>query len=75
MERTLGQMVKTKLYRKNLTQKHTHTHSQKEKKGKKKNILLLPKSTSSIWDDFLSIQVFHSCRIHQVDCGALIRCF
>ena len=33
MERTLGQMVKAKLYRQNLTQKHTHTHSQKEEKG------------------------------------------
>ena len=35
-DRTLGQMVKAKLYRQNHTQKHTHTHSQKEKKGKKK---------------------------------------
>ena len=33
-ERTLGQMVKAKLYRQNHTQKYTHTHSQKEKKGK-----------------------------------------
>ena len=35
MDRTLGQMVKVKLYRQNHTQKHTHTHSQKEKKGRK----------------------------------------
>ena len=35
MERTLGQMVKAKLYRQNLTQKHTHIHSQKDEKGKK----------------------------------------
>ena len=34
-DRTLGQMVKAKLYRQNHTQKHTHTHSEKEKKGKK----------------------------------------
>ena len=34
MDRTLGQMVRAKLYRQNHTQKHTHTHSQKEKKGK-----------------------------------------
>ena len=54
-------MVKGKLYRQNLTEKHTHTHSQKEEKGEKKYILL-PKSTSSIWDDSLSIQVFHRCR-------------
>ena len=31
-DRTLGQMVKAKLYRENCTKKHTHTHSQKEKK-------------------------------------------
>ena len=33
--RTLGQIVKTKLYRQNHTKKRTHTHSQKEKKEKK----------------------------------------
>ena len=33
-EKTLGQMVKAKLYRQNHTKKHTHTHSQKEKKKK-----------------------------------------
>ena len=31
--------------------------------------------TSSIWDDLLSIQVFHRCRVHQIDCGALFHCF
>ena len=30
--RTLGQMVKAKLYRQNHTKKHTHIHSQKNKK-------------------------------------------
>ena len=34
-DRTLGQMVKAKLYRQNHTKKHTHTHSQKEKKERK----------------------------------------
>ena len=45
-DRTLGQMVKAKLYRQNHTQKHTHT----PKKRKRKNIYisLLPKSTASI---------------------------
>ena len=38
-DRTLGQMVKAKLYRQNHTKKHTHTHSQKEKKEKKIHIL------------------------------------
>ena len=33
-DRTLGQMVKAKLYRQNHTNKHTHTHSQEEKKEK-----------------------------------------
>ena len=33
-DRTLGQMVKAKLYRQNHTQKHIHTHSQKRKRGK-----------------------------------------
>ena len=59
-------MVKAKLYRQNHTQKHSHIHSEKEKKGKKKKIYiyisLLPKSTSLIWDDSFSIQVFHRCR-------------
>ena len=26
------------------------------------------------WVDLLSIQVFHRCRVPQVDCGDLIRC-
>ena len=33
-ERTLGQMLKAKLYRQNHTKKHTHIHSQIEKKEK-----------------------------------------
>ena len=33
-DRTLGQMVKAKLYRQTHTKKHTETHSQKEKKEK-----------------------------------------
>ena len=33
-DRSLGQMVKAKLYRQNHTKRHTHTHSQKEKKEK-----------------------------------------
>ena len=37
-DRTLGQMVKAKLYKQNHTKKHTHTHSQKKKK--EKNIYL-----------------------------------
>ena len=33
-DRTLGRMVKAKLYRQNHTKKHTYTQSQKEKKEK-----------------------------------------
>ena len=55
------------------TEAYTYTLTKREK-GEKKNISLLPKSTSSVWDDSLSIQVFHRCRVHQVDCGDLIHC-
>ena len=72
-DRTLGQMVKAKLYRQNHTEAYAYTLTKREK-GKYIYILLLPKSTSSIWDHLLSIQVFHSCRVHQVDCGDLIHC-
>ena len=33
-DRTLGQMVKAKLYKQNHTMKHMHTYSQQEKKEK-----------------------------------------
>ena len=72
-DRTLGQIVKAKIYRQNLTQKH-HIHTHKKRKRGKKYISLLLKFTSSIWDDSLSIQVFHRCRVHQVDCGDLTPC-
>ena len=52
---------------------YTYTVTKREKE-KYIYISLLPKSTSSIWDDSLPIQVFHRCRVHQVDCGDLIRC-
>ena len=38
MDRTLGQIVKAKLYRQNHTKKHTHTHTQKETKEKNMSI-------------------------------------
>ena len=43
------------------TEAYTYTLTQREK-GENIYISLLPKSTSSIWDDSLSIQVFYSCR-------------
>ena len=51
------------------TESYTYTLTKREKG--KKNVSLLP---NSIWDDLLSIQVFHRCTEHQVDCGNLIRC-
>ena len=42
-DRTLGQMVKAKLYRQNHTQNHTHTQSQREK-GKKYIYIIAPKA-------------------------------
>ena len=60
-EKTLGQMVKAKLYRKSHTEAYAYTLTKREK-GENIYILLLPKSISSIWDDSLSIQVFHRCR-------------
>ena len=57
------------------TKSHTEAYRNtltKREKGEKIYISLLPKSTSSIWDDSLSLQVFHRCRLHQVDCGDLI---
>ena len=55
------------------TESYTYTLTKIEK-GKKKYISLLPKSTSSIWDDSLSIQIVHRCRVREVDCGYLILC-
>ena len=43
------------------TEAYTYTLTKREE-GEKISILLLPKSTSSIWDDSLPIQVFHRCR-------------
>ena len=55
------------------TEAYTYTLTKREK-GENICISLLPKSTSSIWDDSLSIEVFHRYRVHQVDRGDLIRC-
>ena len=57
------------------TEAYTYTLTKREK-GKKIYIYisLFPKSTTSIWDDLLPIQVFQSCCIHQIDCGDLIHC-
>ena len=40
---------------------YIYTLTEREE-GKKIYISLLLKSTSSVWDDSLSIQVFHRCR-------------
>ena len=71
--RTNGKSKAIQTKSKSHTEAYTYTLTKREK-GKKIYISLLPKSTSSIWDDLLSIQVFHRCRVHQVDCGDLICC-
>ena len=43
------------------TEAYTYTLTKREN-AKKIYISLRPKSMSSIWDDSLSIQVFHRCR-------------
>ena len=42
-DRTLGQIVKAKLYWQNHTKKHIHTHAQKEKKEKIIYVYILKK--------------------------------
>ena len=44
------------------TEAYTYTLTKREK-GKNIYISLFPKSTTSIWNDSLSIQVFHRCRV------------
>ena len=61
-DRTLGQMVKAKLYRQNHTQKHTHTHSQKEKKGRKNIYLCSQSPPPQFGTILLPTQVFSRCR-------------
>ena len=53
---------------KSLKEAYTYTLTKREK-GINIYTSLLSKSTSSVWDDSLSIQVFHRCRVHQVGCG------
>ena len=57
------------------TEAYAYTLTKREKGKKYIYISLLPKSTSSIWDYSLSIQVFHRCSVHPVDCGDLICCW
>ena len=74
MDRTVGQMVKAKLHRQNLTQKHTHIHSQKKGKGEKL-IYPAPKVhllNLGLFVVYLGIQ---QMQVLQVVCGALIHCF
>ena len=53
-DRTLGQMVKSKLYRQNHIKKHTHTQSQKEKK--EKNIYIF-------WEVWGLLPAFSRCSV------------
>ena len=55
---------------KSLKEAYTYTLTKREK-GKKYCCSQSP--SPQFWDDLLSIQVFHRCRVHQGDCGDLIR--
>ena len=63
---------KSKAIQTKITHRSIHIHTHKKRKRKNIYISLFPKFTTSIRDDLLSIQVFHRCRVHQVDCGDLI---
>ena len=60
------------------TKSHTEAYTYTLTKSKKgKNIYIRCCSQSpppQFWYDLLSLQVFQKCRVHQVDCGDLIRC-
>ena len=59
------------------TQSHTEAYTYTVTKREKGNMYIYRCSQSpppQFWDDSLSLQVFHRCRVHQVDCGDLIRC-
>ena len=58
------------------TKSHTETDAYTLTKEKKEKYIYIvaPKSTTSVWDESLSIQVLHRFRVHQVDCGDLICC-
>ena len=54
--------------------KEPYTYPLTKREKGKKCISLLPNPLPQFWDDSLSIQVFHRCRIHLPDCGNLILC-
>ena len=70
--RTIGKSKA--IHTKSHTEAYTYTLTKREKGKKNLYLSVLPKSTSSLWDDLLCIQVFRRCRVHQVDCGNLICC-
>ena len=55
------------------TEAYTYTLT-KRGKGKIHICCCSQSPPPQFWDDSLSIQVVHRCRVHQVVCGALIRC-
>ena len=61
------------IQKKSHTEAYTYTLTKREK-GNKKIYRCFQSPPPQFWDNSLSIQVFHRCRVHQVDCGDLIRC-
>ena len=55
--------------------KEVYTYTLTKSEKGKKYLYLWPQSLPpQFWDNSLSVQVLHRCRVHQVDCGDLIRC-
>ena len=61
------------IQKKSHTEAYTYTLTKREK-GKIYIYCCSQSPPSQFWDDSLSRQVFHRYRVHQVDCGDLIRC-
>ena len=78
----LGTMVsanhyKRKTYIHTYVYTHTDIHKTRNKSDAKSNPQVYSCSQNTLpqfWNDSLSIQVFQRYRVHQVNCGALIRC-
>ena len=73
MDRTLGQMVKAKLYRQ-ISHRSIHIHPHKKRKSWKNNISCSQVHLLNLgW--FVVYSGIPQMQVHQVVCGALIHCF
>ena len=68
-------MVKAKLYRKKITRRSIHIHTDKNRKREKNIYIIAPKVHLLNLGSFVFYSGIPQMQVHQVDCGALIRCF